>query len=100
MRMAGDYFHGDDFLVAAEVCLFCVVNPLRPDAGAVGVSMMIYLIGTSILFLGAMFVYNLLKEKPAIHDTGDIVSLVMKTPGRGFPFIFPIAAAFIAALIL
>ncbi len=100
MRLREDFFHGDDFLVALAICLFCVVNPLRPDSGAVGVAMMVYLVGTSILFLGAMVVYNLLKERPAIHDIGDVVSLVLKTPEGGFPFIFPIAAAFILAVIL
>jgi Flp pilus assembly protein protease CpaA len=100
MRIRGDYFHGDDFLVAAAICFFCVVNPLHPDSGAVGVKMMIYLVGTSILFLGLMVVYNLVKERPQINNIGDVVSLILKTPEGGFPFIFPIAAAFILALIL
>jgi Flp pilus assembly protein protease CpaA len=100
MRLREDFFHGDDFLIAAAICFFCVVNPFNPDAGAVGVKMMIYLIGTSMLFLGLMVVYNLVKERPPINNVGDIVSLILKTPEEGFPFIFPIAAAFILALIL
>jgi Flp pilus assembly protein protease CpaA len=100
MRLRENFFHGDDFMIAAAICLFCVVNPLNPDAGAVGVKMMIYLIGTSVLFLGLMVVYNLVKERPQINNIGDVVSLLLKTPEGGFPFVFPIAAAFILALIL
>jgi len=101
MRLREDFFHGDDFLVAAAICFFCVVNPLQPDSGAVGVKMMIYLVGTSVLFLGLMTAYNIFSDKPKMEDLGkDLVSLLMKTPEGGFPFIFPIAAAFILALIL
>jgi Flp pilus assembly protein protease CpaA len=101
MRVREEFFHGDDFMIAAAICLFCIVNPLNPDSGAVGVKMMIYLVGTSVLFLGLMTAYNIFSDKPKMEDLGkDLVSLLMKTPEGGFPFIFPIAAAFILALIL
>jgi hypothetical protein len=63
--------------------------------------MMIYLVGTSILCFGLLTMYRVLTEKPKMEDMGKgLVTLLLEPPAGGFPFIFPIAMAFVAALIL
>jgi hypothetical protein len=94
MRLAGDYFHGDDLIYVWAISLFCVVNPLNPNEGALAVKVMIYLVGVMILALGVNGIYNALKGE------GNSIIEIFNKCNRGFPLIIPIAVAFFLAVVI
>jgi len=100
MRVYGDYFHGDDMIFLVCISLFCVVNPIRPDAGALPVTVMIYLAGTLAMFFGVALLGAVFRKRRAIAEgEASLANIVMGT-GMNYPMMFPISAAFIIAVLV
>ena len=108
-RFANDYFHGDDFIYMSIVSICCVVNPLHPETGGFGVSVMINTAGIAIFVLALNFLYRVYLRyrdmSDEIEPAKGIVTLhdmwtLANRFDRGFPMMLVFAPAIILTLLI
>ena len=95
LPISKDYFHGDDMILMWMISAFCVVDPLRPDAGDMAVTVMIYLVPVMCSIFVFLFVIEFWKAK-----VGTPVEEIALKVGTNFPMVVPIALAFYLAVFI
>lgn len=99
MRVTGDFFHGDDMLVLWCVSIFCIVNPLKPDSGSLGITTLIYLIPVMFTAFCIAMIPTMVERMKAGTQKSSIVDDVLRCGGK-FPLVIPISVAFVLAVVL
>ena len=105
--MRRQFFYGDDMLFLWIISAFCIVNPIKPQAGGMPITLMLYMIGVLVLSVGVNFWLNIFKKKNTIKKSEELPEVINSMIGmmtdygeRGIPMIIPISVAFILAVIL
>jgi hypothetical protein len=94
------YFHGDDMFLMWLISIFCVVNPLHPNAGDLAVTTLIFLVPVMFAFFIFLFITTIAKNQEYVkYGILNFVDIARMT-GNRFPLVIPIAVAFYLAVLL
>jgi len=89
-----DYIHGDDFIFLTIISIICIQNPLHPNQGGMGVTMLLNFIAMMFWTLPINFIHNIY-----LGRRGTLYKMFTYTE-KGIPMMLPIAAAFILTVVL